>query len=111
MEGKLATIVDIITDKRVLIDGEGIARQSIPIRRLQLTREVLKVGRGVRSGKLAKIIAKENVQKKFDDSSIGQSYAKQARRQQLNDFERFKVLALRRRLSKLVRARQDKKKK
>ena len=111
LEGKLATIVDIITDKRVLIDGEGITRQSIPIRRLQLTKEVLKVGRGIRSGKLSKIIAKENVQKKFDESAIGQSYRNQARRQQLTDFERFKVLALRRRLSKLVRARQDKKKK
>ena len=110
-EGQLATIVDIITDKRVLIDGENIQRQSIPIRRLQLTKQVVKIGRGIRSGKLSKQIAKENVQKKFNESPIGQSYARQSRRQNLSDFERFKVLALRRRLSKLVRARQDKKKK
>jgi large subunit ribosomal protein L14e len=58
LEGKLATIVDIINDKRVLIDGEGITRQIIPIRRLHLIKNVLKVGRGIRSGKLKALLAK-----------------------------------------------------
>jgi hypothetical protein len=58
---------------------------------------------------LRKTIAKENVQKNFESSSLGKSYAAQARRESLTDFERFKVLNLRRKLSKLVRARQDKK--
>jgi large subunit ribosomal protein L14e len=51
-EGKLATIVDILNDKRVLIDGptSGVARQIIPIRRLSLTSFHLKdVLRGQRS--------------------------------------------------------------
>jgi hypothetical protein len=39
---------------------------------------------------------------------LGRSYASQARRQKLNDYERFKVLTLRRRLSKLLRARSNK---
>lgn len=58
LEGKLVTIVDIISDKRVLVDGEGITRQAIPIRRLRLTKQVLKVGRGIRGGKLSKVYAK-----------------------------------------------------
>ena len=58
LEGRLATIVDIVSEKRVLVDGEGIARQIIPISRLQLTKQVLKVGRGTTSGKLRTIIAK-----------------------------------------------------
>ena len=57
-EGKLATIVDILSDKRVLVDGEGISRQVIPIKRLQLSKQVIGVGRGIRSGKLSKIIKK-----------------------------------------------------
>ena len=108
LEGKLATIVDIVNDKRVLIDGEGISRQMIPIRRLQLTKQVMKIGRGIKAGKLRKAIAKENVQENFNKSKIGQVYARQARRAQLNDFERFKVLALRRNLAKLLRARPKK---
>ena len=93
----------------MLIDGEGVSRQVIPIRRLQLTKQVLGIGRGIRSGKLSKVIAKENIQKTFNETSLGQAFNKQARRQNLNDFERFKVVTLRRRLSKLLRARQNKK--
>lgn len=58
MEGQLVTIVDILNDKRVLVDGENIQRQLIPVRRLQLTKQVLKIGRGARSGKLRQQIAK-----------------------------------------------------
>lgn len=108
LEGKLATIVDILNDKRVLIDGEDIQRQVIPIRRLQLTRQVVKVGRGARTGKLRAIISKENVAKKFSESSLGRSFAKQQRRQTLTDFERYKVLVLRRKLAKLTRSKPKK---
>jgi large subunit ribosomal protein L14e len=66
LEGKLATIVDIVNDKRVLIDGEDIARQVIPIRRLQLTKQVVVIGRGARTGKLRKTIAKAEVAKKYN---------------------------------------------
>jgi large subunit ribosomal protein L14e len=58
LEGQLVTIVDILNDKRVLVDGENIQRQLIPVRRLQLTKQVLKIGRGARSGKLRQQIAK-----------------------------------------------------
>lgn len=58
LEGKIATIVDIVNDKRVLIDGDGISRQVIPISRLQLTNQVLSIIRGTTSGKLRKLIAK-----------------------------------------------------
>lgn len=80
LEGKIATIVDVVNDKRVLIDGEGISRQVIPISRLQLTKQVLKIGRGTTSGKLRKTIAKQNVNAKFESGSLGRSLAKQAKR-------------------------------
>ncbi len=109
LEGKLATIVDIVSDKRVLVDGEDIKRQVIPIARLQLTKQVLKIGRGARTGALKKTIAKENVAQTYAKSSLGQHYASQEKREKLTDFERFKVVVLRRRLSKLLRAKPSKK--
>jgi large subunit ribosomal protein L14e len=109
LEGKLATIVDILNDKRVLVDGQDIQRQVIPIRRLQLTRQLLKLGRGARTGKVRAAISKEGVAKKFAESSIGRAFARQQRRQNLTDFERYKVLVLRRKLAKLSRARPSKK--
>jgi len=108
--GKIATIVDILNDKRVLIDGENIARQVIPIRRLQLTKQVAGVKRGAKSSKVKAIFKKEKVAQNYADSSIGKSYARQARRESLTDFERYKVLNLRRKLSKLTRAKVSKKK-
>ena len=104
-EGKLATIVDIVSDKRVLIDGEDIQRQVIPIARLQLTRQVISVGRGIRTGAVRKAIAKEQVAQKFAQTTLGRHYANQQKRENLTDFERFKVVVLRRRLSKLLRAK------
>ncbi len=100
----------MVTDKRVLVDGEDIKRQVIPIKRLQLTRQIVKVLRGARSGKVRTICKKENVAKNFAESSLGRAYAKQARRQSLTDFERYKVLVLRRKLAKLTRAKANKKK-
>ena len=109
LEGKLVTIVDIVTDKRVLVDGENVQRQVIPVARLQLTKQTIKIGRGARTGAVRKVISKENVAKKFAESSLGKSYASQAKRESLTDFERFKVLVLRRRLSKLLRSRKNRK--
>ena len=110
LEGKLATIVDVINDKRVLVDGEDIQRQVIPIRRLQLTKIVSKVLRGAKSGKVKSILKKDNIAKKYAESSIGKAFAQQQRRQNLTDFERYKVLVLRRKLSKLSRAKPKAKK-
>jgi len=76
-EGKLDTIVDIVTDKRVLVDGEDIQRQVIPVTRLQLTSQVIKVGRGARTGAVRKLVAKEEVAKKFAQSTLGKHYASQ----------------------------------
>lgn len=65
LEGKLATIVDVLNDKRVLVDGEDIQRQVIPICRLQLTKINTKVLRGAKSGKVKQILKKEKVATKF----------------------------------------------
>lgn len=79
------------------------------MRRLQLTRQVIKVLRGARSGKVRAIAKKEQVAQRFAESSLGRAYARQARRQSLTDFERYKVLVLRRKLAKLTRAKPAKK--
>eukprot|EP00178_Gracilaria_changii_P013458 TRINITY_DN38054_c0_g1_i1.p1 TRINITY_DN38054_c0_g1~~TRINITY_DN38054_c0_g1_i1.p1 ORF type:complete len:129 (+),score=24.45 TRINITY_DN38054_c0_g1_i1:25-411(+) len=108
-EGKLATIVDVLGTNRVLIDGEDVPREIINVQRIQLTSQVIGVKRGAKHGKVKAIVKKEKVAEKFAASSLGKAYARQARRQSLTDFERFKVLTLRRKLSKLTRAKVAKK--
>jgi len=68
------------------------------------------IKRGTRTNKVKAIFKKEKIAQNYADSSIGKSYAAQARRESLNDFERHKVVVLRRKLSKLTRAKVAKKK-
>jgi large subunit ribosomal protein L14e len=49
----------------------------------------------VGNGKLKELWEKEGVEKKYESSSWAQSRSKIQKRRQLNDFERFKVLRLR----------------
>ena len=48
-----------------MVDGENVQRQVIPVARLQLTKQTIKIGRGARTGAIRKVISKENVAKKF----------------------------------------------
>jgi large subunit ribosomal protein L14e len=66
--------------------------------------------RGAKTGKVKAILKRDNVAKKFAESSLGKAYASQARRESLTDFERYKVLVLKRKLAKLTRAKANKKK-
>jgi large subunit ribosomal protein L14e len=52
---------------------------------------------------LKKLIEKSNLLEKFSQTSRGRKIQKQAKRAALNDFERFKVLVLKRKLGKQVR--------
>ncbi|CAK85710.1 unnamed protein product (macronuclear) [Paramecium tetraurelia] len=104
-EGKLATIVEILNDKRVLIDGPttGVQRQVIPIRRLTLTKFNLKgATRGARTGVITKAIKKSDPFAQYAQTIAAKKVAKKALRAKLNDFDRFRVMILRKRRSALL---------
>merc|ERR1719515_354204 len=64
-EGKMATIVDIVDQKRVVVDGPedvtGVRRHMMPIRRLSLTDFKCTLNMGAREKTLKKALAKEDV--------------------------------------------------
>jgi len=100
-DGKLAAIVEIIDHKRALIDGPAtdskiaVPRQSIPLASLVLTPLVVKIPRGSRTGTVAAAWAKAEIEKKWQESAWAKKRAQKERRRALTDFERFKVLRLR----------------
>ncbi|CAK82924.1 unnamed protein product (macronuclear) [Paramecium tetraurelia] len=98
-EGKLATIVEILNDKRVLIDGPttGVQRQVIPIRRLTLTKI-----NSQRTGVITKAIKKSDPFAQYAQTIAAKKVAKKALRAKLNDFDRFRVMILRKRRSALL---------
>ncbi|KAF2851026.1 hypothetical protein T440DRAFT_489452 [Plenodomus tracheiphilus IPT5] len=99
-EGRLAAIVEIIDHKRVLIDGPyekaPVPRQEIALAKLSLTPIVIpKLPRASGVGHVAKKWEEHKVQQKFDDSAWAKKRAALTKRRALNDFERFKVMKLR----------------
>ncbi|KAI9890261.1 MAG: hypothetical protein M1814_004296 [Vezdaea aestivalis] len=100
--GKLATIVQIIDHKRILVDGptkdeaKTVPRHAAAIRDITLTPIVLiKLPRAAGTGAVRKVWEKSEVEKKWSETSWAKKHDQQVRRKGLTDFERFKVMKLR----------------
>jgi large subunit ribosomal protein L14e len=104
--GKLCTVLDVVDQSRALVDGPssmtGVARQTIPLTRLSLTPLVAKISRNARLSTLVKVWKKDGMQAQFDASTWGKKMARQQKRQNLTDFERFQVMVLRKKRSRIV---------
>lgn len=105
-EGKLCTIVDIIDQTRVLVDGPanltGVRRQSLPLTRLSLTDIVVKIPHGVRQKTLSKTWTTEDVLGKWNKTSWAKKRAARAAKANLGDFDRFKVMVAKRKVRFIV---------
>ncbi|CBF71131.1 hypothetical protein AN6629.2 [Aspergillus nidulans FGSC A4] len=100
--GKLATIVEIVDHKRVLVDGPSteeakiVPRHVLPLSHATLTHFVIpKLPRAAGTGPVKKLWAQNEIDGKWAKSSIAQKADINNRRKNLTDFERFKVLRLR----------------
>ena len=91
---KLAVIVDIIDDKRVMIDVIGCkcSRQAIPIKRLRLTDYVAKIEKNAAPDAVQEAAAE--AAKEWENSKWGKKVAAQKAASELNDFQRFKYAQL-----------------
>ncbi|EXJ94942.1 large subunit ribosomal protein L14e [Capronia coronata CBS 617.96] len=105
-DGKLAAIVEIIDPGRILIDGpstkEGAAvpRQPIQTSAVSLTPWVIpNLPKASGTGALKKLWAKYDVDSKWAESSWAKKREQQDRRRNLTDFERFKVMRLKKQVS------------
>jgi large subunit ribosomal protein L14e len=92
----------ILTHLQALIDGPStdtktaVPRQSIPLAQLILTPLVLeKLPRGARTGAVKAQWEKAGIEAKWQESAWAKKRSQKERRRQLTDFERFKVMRLR----------------
>lgn len=99
LSGKLAVIVEIISTNRVLIDGPttGVKRQEISLRRVSLTDVTISIERGAKTSAVKKVAEEAKISEKFKNTPMGKRFTKTNRRNELTDFERFKVMILKRR--------------
>jgi len=105
--GKLATIIDVLDENRALIDGPvaitGVKRQVINFRRLSLTDLKVKVPRSIRSHTLSKALKKGDVLKKWNESAWAKKLQQRRARANLTDFDRFKVMILKKKKNAILR--------
>merc|ERR1719359_1243855 len=104
---KLAVVVDIIDENRILVDGPttGVERQVMPTKRIMLTKfRINKVLRNQKVSALKKNIEAYGLEKKWNATGFATKLNNQRKRASLSDFDRHKAMVLRRRLAKTVRA-------
>ncbi|KAK1672711.1 ribosomal protein L14 [Colletotrichum godetiae] len=99
--GRLATIVEIIDHKRALVDGPSsdaqlaVPRQPISLSNALLSSLVVEgLPRGARTGTVKKFWEKSEIDKKWKETNWFKRSTQIERRKNLSDFDRFKVLRL-----------------
>merc|ERR1711981_989384 len=72
-EGKMCTIVDIVDQKRVVVDGPekltGVRRHMMPVKRLSLTDFKATIPRAAREKTLRLALEKDDIMKKWSETA------------------------------------------
>ena len=105
-EGKLCTIIDIIDQNWALVDGPrdqtGVHRQQYNFKRLSLTPFKLEIPRNARLSTLSKAFKAGDVLAKWAKTGTAQRFANQKIRRNLTDFDRFKLMVLKKKKSQII---------
>mmetsp|Transcript_48616 Transcript_48616/g.72159 ORF Transcript_48616/g.72159 Transcript_48616/m.72159 type:complete len:134 (+) Transcript_48616:135-536(+) len=106
LTGKLATIIDIVDQNKCLVQGPeeitGVKRQVIPFKRIALTDFKVKIARNAREKTLKAAWAKEDILSKWEATPWATKLSNKAKRANLSDFDRFKVMVARKQKSKII---------
>ena len=98
---KLLVIFGILDAQRVLVDGlKNFPRVIYPLKRLKLTRIKLpKVLRGARTGTVAAAAKEFNLDEAWSKTSFAKRFDADKKRSATTDFDRFKIMVLRKQRS------------
>ena len=95
------TVGQILVDGPSKTEGKAVPRHSAPLSHISLTPIVLKaLPRAAGNGPLKAAWEKQEIEKKWANSAFAKSRVNRDKRRQLTDFERYKVLRLKKQVSK-----------
>mmetsp|Transcript_97600 Transcript_97600/g.314389 ORF Transcript_97600/g.314389 Transcript_97600/m.314389 type:complete len:134 (+) Transcript_97600:103-504(+) len=101
--GKMCTIVDIVDQKRVVVDGPesitGVCRHMMPVKRLSLTDFKATISRGAREKSLRLALEKDGIMQKWSATSWAKKVTAKEVRAKMTDFDRFKLMVARKKRS------------
>lgn len=111
--GKLCTIINIVDNNRLLIDGPqsvtGVCRQIILAKRLSLTDITVEgINYGCKAQRLEKAWKEQEIMNEWLSTEWAQKIERKQTRASLSDFDRFKVMVAKKQRSKLIAAKMGK---
>mmetsp|Transcript_20563 Transcript_20563/g.42666 ORF Transcript_20563/g.42666 Transcript_20563/m.42666 type:complete len:134 (+) Transcript_20563:86-487(+) len=105
--GKMCTIIDIVDQQRVLVDGPesvtGVKRHMMPIKRLSLTDLKAGIFRGAREKALKTQLVKGDIMAKWEATNWAKKIKARETKANLTDFERFKLMKARQARSRAIK--------
>ncbi|KAJ6232945.1 60S ribosomal protein L14 [Anaeramoeba flamelloides] len=92
---KIAVIVDILDQNRVLIDGpstvNGIPRHVISLKWVSLTNFKIDIKRGAKLDEVEKKFKEEKIEEQWSQTSLAKKLKLKDMRAKMTDFDRFKL--------------------
>ena len=108
-KGKLCTIIDVIDENRVLVDGPvsitGVQHQPMTIKRLSLTDYKVTVPRNARQKALIAAWEEADVMSKWLATSWAKKLSNKTKRTAMTDFDRFEVMIARKKRTAALKAK------
>ncbi|XP_065186911.1 large ribosomal subunit protein eL14-like [Sycon ciliatum] len=105
LEGKLCVIVDVIDQRRALVDGPttGVPRQALNFNDMSLTDFKIALPPQARTRTVRRRMEKSDALDKWSKTSWAQKLHQRTTRKNLTDFERFKLKMLKQKRARIVR--------
>merc|ERR1719291_240901 len=105
--GKMCTVVDIVDQKRVVVDGPeavtGVVRHMMPVKRLSLTDLKATVPKGAREKTLKLALDKDDIMGKWAATSWAKKLKVKETRLAMTDFDRFKLMVAKKKRAAVVK--------
>jgi len=100
-KGKIGTIVDIIDQKRCLVDGP-CGRQIINLKRIEPTKMKLEINKKIKSKGIHGKFLQKGILKSWYNTIKGKKLLKSTCVKKFSDFEKFKFMIGKKHFSKLI---------
>jgi len=105
--GKMCTIIDIVDQKRVIVDGPekltGVQRHMMPVKRLSLTDFKSYIPRGARAKTLTEALEKNDTMSKWAATAWAKKLKAQEARASMTDLDRHKLMVAKIKRAKAVK--------
>ncbi|XP_002129628.2 large ribosomal subunit protein eL14 [Ciona intestinalis] len=104
--GKLAAIVNVVDQNRLLVNGpcSKVPRCVVNLKQIKITQFRIKMPFGARAGVVGKAWEKANINALWAETKWAKKIESKAKKASLSDYDRYKLMKIRQKRSKIIAA-------